>query len=298
MNMTANILLVDDDEVFRRLTTKILEKCGYSVETAIDGMTAWEKIGSDPHRFDLLLLDKQMPRLDGISLLKQVRADHRFDDLPAVMLTADKYKDDLVQGLAAGAICYLIKPAGRGILEHAIKNVLTESRQKRELRKLIGRQASCMKLLRRAQFCFKTLAEADDLALVLAEASMNPARTLNGYQELLINAVEHGNLGISYAEKGQLLLEDRWADEIEARLQRPEYSALEVGVLLEKNNSELTVTITDQGHGFDWKPYIEFSPERAFDLHGRGIAMSTAISFDRLEYQGSGNTVVATVRLA
>lgn len=296
--MTANILLVDDDEVFRRLTTKILEKCGYRVETAVDGMDAWEKIGSDPHRFDLMLLDKQMPRLDGISLLRRVRADRRFDDLPAVMLTADRYKDDLIQGLAAGAICYLVKPAGRGILEHTIKNVLTESQQKRELRKLIGQQASYMKLLRRAQFSFKSLAEANDLALMLAEVSMNPARTLNGYQELLINAVEHGNLGITYAEKGQLLLQDRWADEVEARLQRPEYAERDVSVRLEKTASALIVTIADQGQGFDWKPYIQFSPERAFDLHGRGIAMSTAVSFDCLEYQGAGNIVVATVNLA
>lgn len=296
--MTANLLLVDDDEVFRRLTTKILEKCGYRVETAIDGMDAWEKIGADPHRFDLMLLDKQMPRLDGISLLKQVRADRRFDDLPAVMLTADKYKDDLIQGLAAGAICYLVKPAGRGILEHTIRNVLTESQQKRELRKLIGQQASYMRLLRRAQFSFRSLAEANDLALILAEVSMNPARTLNGYQELLINAVEHGNLGITYAEKGQLLLEDRWAEEVEARLQRPEYAGLEVSVRLEKTDTALIVTIADQGQGFDWKPYIQFSPERAFDLHGRGIAMSTAVSFDSLEYQGAGNIVVATVKLA
>lgn len=296
--MTANILLVDDDEVFRRLTTKILEKCGYRVETAVDGMDAWEKICSDPHRFDLMLLDKQMPRLDGISLLRRVRADRRFDDLPAVMLTADRYKDDLIQGLAAGAICYLVKPAGRGILEHTIKNVLTESQQKRELRKLIGQQASYMKLLRRAQFSFKSLAEANDLALMLAEVSMNPARTLNGYQELLINAVEHGNLGITYAEKGQLLLQDRWADEVEARLQRPEYAERDVSVRLEKTASALIVTIADQGQGFDWKPYIQFSPERAFDLHGRGIAMSTAVSFDCLEYQGAGNIVVATVNLA
>ncbi len=296
--MTANILLVDDDEVFRRLTTKILEKCGYRVETAVDGMDAWEKIGSDPHRFDLMLLDKQMPRLDGISLLRRVRADRRFDDLPAVMLTADRYKDDLIQGLAAGAICYLVKPAGRGILEHTIKNVLTESQQKRELRKLIGQQASYMKLLRRAQFSFKSLAEANDLALMLAEVSMSPARTLNGYQELLINAVEHGNLGITYAEKGQLLQEDRWTDEVEARLQHPEYAERDVSVRLEKTATSLIVTIADQGQGFDWKPYIQFSPERAFDLHGRGIAMSTAVSFDSLEYQGAGNIVVATVKLS
>ena len=55
------------------------------------------------------------------------------------------------------------------------------------------------------------------------------------------------------------------------------------------------VTITDQGNGFDWQTYMEFNPERVFDLHGRGIAMSKAISFDSLEYLGKGNCVVTTV---
>jgi hypothetical protein len=59
----------------------------------------------------------------------------------------------------------------------------------------------------------------------------------------------------------------------------------------------MAVTIIDQGDGFNWQPYLEFSPERAFDLHGRGVAMSKAASFDSLEYQGNGNTVVTRVKL-
>jgi len=67
-------------------------------------------------------------------------------------------------------------------------------------------------------------------------------------------------------------------------------------VTLERTPATSIVTIADQGQGFDWKNYVEFSPERVFDLHGRGIAMSKAISFDSLEYCGNGNKVIATVR--
>ncbi|MDO9065432.1 MAG: ATP-binding protein, partial [Sulfuricella sp.] len=151
--------------------------------------------------------------------------------------------------------------------------------------------------LRQAEFDFRTLQEAKDLALWLADASLDPGRTVNGYSELLINAVEHGNLGITYAEKGQLLREGRWADEVESRLKNPLYSERLVKVVMEKTASSCIVTIADQGSGFDWQKYIGFSPERAFDLHGRGIAMSKAMSFDGLEYLGNGNTVVATVRI-
>jgi hypothetical protein len=55
--------------------------------------------------------------------------------------------------------------------------------------------------------------------------------------------------------------------------------------------------IADQGDGFDWQKYLEISPERAFDPHGRGVAMSRMMSFDTLEYIGSGNRVIATKKL-
>ncbi len=66
---------------------------------------------------------------------------------------------------------------------------------------------------------------------------------------------------------------------------------------MDKTPSACVVTITDQGHGFDWRKYIGFDPDRAFDLHGRGIAMSKIMSFDNLEYQGNGNSVVTSVNI-
>lgn len=295
--MTANLLLVDDDELFCKLTKSLLEKCGHTVTTAQDGQAAWEIIDQDPYCFDLMLLDRQMPKLDGIALLKRIKQDGRYSDFPVIMLTADKSQEDLAEGLAAGAFHYLVKPAGKNVLDLIIKNILSEFSQKRELRKQLGQHANNMKLLHKAEFRFKTLSEAHDMAVWLAMASMNPGRTLTGYSELLINAVEHGNLGITYKQKSQLLIEDRWMEEVESRLSRAEYATRSVRVLLEKTDSESIVTIIDEGEGFDWRPYMEFSPERAFDLHGRGIAMSSSMSFDSLNYQDTGNTVVTRIKL-
>jgi CheY-like chemotaxis protein/anti-sigma regulatory factor (Ser/Thr protein kinase) len=293
--MAANLLVVDDDEFIRSLVGGVLESCGYDVDTAVDGLAAWGKIDNEPSRFDLILLDKQMPRLDGISLLKRIKTDDRFKDLPIIMLTGDNRQQDISEGLAEGAYYYLIKPSTGEVLKVVVKNALDDFAKTRELRKLIGRHANNLNLLRKGEFCCRTLSEAKDLALLLADASLDPARTVNGYSELLINAIEHGNLGISYADKSRLLREGRWTEEVEARLQHPDYSIRVVNVALEKTANASSVTISDQGNGFDWRQYVEFSPERAFDLHGRGIAMSRAISFDSLEYLGNGNSVVTTV---
>lgn len=295
--MTAHLLIVDDDEFFLSVTQGVLEQSGYTVESAEDGLSAWEKINQTPSKFNLILLDKQMPRLDGIELLKRIKSDERLKELPVIMLAADNSQENIIEGLAEGAFYYLTKPSTEAVLKLVIKNALGDFLQKRDLRILIGLQANHLNLLRRAEFCIQTLQDAQNLALLLADASMTPNRTVSGYSELLINAIEHGNLGISYMEKSQLLSEDRWADEIETRLKHPTYAARVVNVTLEKTTTASIVTITDQGDGFNWQAYLEFSPERVFDLHGRGIAMSKATSFDKLEYLGKGNSVVTTVRL-
>jgi CheY-like chemotaxis protein/anti-sigma regulatory factor (Ser/Thr protein kinase) len=293
--MSEKLLIVDDDEFIRSVMQELLEQAGYLIETADDGQQAWEKIDAEPGRFDLILLDKHMPRLDGVALLRRIKADSRLKELPVIMLTGDAKQQDIVEGLAEGAFYYLTKPSTEAVLKLVIQNALKDFRQKQELRSLISHKRKSLDILRRAQFCFRSLQEAKYLALWLADASMFPGRTVNGYSELLINAVEHGNLGITYAEKSQLLSEGRWDEEVEARCQLSPYAERQVIVDFEKTATACKVTITDQGDGFDWPAYLEFSPERVFDLHGRGIAMSKAISFDHLEYQGNGNCVVSTV---
>lgn len=297
MPAKSRLLLVDDDDFIQLVISENLAALGYEVEIAQDGQEAWEKIDHDPKGYDLILLDKMMPRMDGISLLKLIRGDNRLNEIPVVMLTGADRAEDVVEGLAAGAYYYLIKPATQEVLYRVVKSALEESLKKRELHERIGQQRNNMRMLQHATFSFRTLQEARDLALLLAEVSMNPERTVSGYSELLINAVEHGNLGITYAEKSRLLSEDRWLEEVENRLNSPLYSRHKVEVLLDKEPDSLIVTITDQGQGFDWKKYLQFDPARVFDLHGRGIAMSSGLSFDQIAYLGNGNRVVTTVKL-
>jgi len=290
------LLIVDDDEFMRMITVETLTQAGYIVESAEDGESAWTLLHDHPTEFGLILLDKHMPRLDGIGLLKRIKTDERIQDLPVVMLTGATDQQDIADGLAAGAHYYLTKPASENILKSVISNAMNDGRRKRELLSLVGHQTGAMRILRHAQFCFKTLKEAESLALWLADASMVPSRTVTAYSELLINAVEHGNLGITYAEKSQLLKDGSWQNEVEARLQREPYMQRQVEVTLDRNEAEFVVTIKDQGQGFDWSEYLDFSPERAFDLHGRGIAMAKLLGFDAMEYQGNGNTVVTRVK--
>ena len=144
----------------------------------------------------------------------------------------------------------------------------------------------------------RTLHEAKELANLLAAAHPDPERVVVGLTELLVNAVEHGNLGITYREKADLLERGDLQAEIERRLALPELASRRVNVTLERAADTLATRIEDEGDGFDWRPYNDYDPERALDPNGHGIAIARGVSFDEVTYHGRGNVVVALVRLA
>lgn len=149
-----------------------------------------------------------------------------------------------------------------------------------------------------ACFQVRTLAEARDLATQLAGAHPDPDRVVIGLTELLVNAVEHGNLGITYREKADLLACGRYDAEIDRRLALPELACRRVQVTLHRAPEGIYTRIEDEGEGFDWRPFfVEADDDHLLDENGHGIAIARGVSFDDVTYEGRGNVVVATIRL-
>lgn len=294
----TELLVVDDEEFNRLILKKCLDDAGYAVTLAKDGQEAWKLLQGGKHDFAAVLLDRMMPRLDGMGLLALIKSNSRLARLPVVFQTAAADPSEVAEGMKAGAFYYLTKPINKDVMLAVVQSAVNEQVMARTLRREeLEEQQRYFALLRRVEFTLHTVDEARMLAASLASLYPDPQRTLLGLSELLINAVEHGNLGISYQEKSVLLQEVRWEQEIKRRLALPENSGKEVHVLLEHLPAKICITITDCGEGFDWVQYLEMSPDRAFDPNGRGIAMSRMMSFDSLEYLGKGNQVSATVRL-
>lgn len=97
---------------------------------------------------------------------------------------------------------------------------------------------------------------------MLANNCPEPGKVISGISELLINAIEHGNLHIDYDEKSDLKKQGKWREEIEHRLQLIEFRDKTASVKFNKNGKTISITITDQGKGFDWQQYLEFNPDR------------------------------------
>jgi len=170
-----------------------------------------------------------------------------------------------------------------------------QSRTIRDLKSDILNRTSAIGMIESGRFRFRTMREARNLATMLSIACNDPGRVLVGLTELLVNAVEHGNLGISHDEKRDLLAQDAWEDEIEKRLADPELSHRSVTVAFERVGEGCRFDIADEGAGFDPSAFLEFDPSRMMQLNGRGIAIACSMGFDDVRYVGRGNRVIATI---
>lgn len=291
------LLVVDDEEFNRDLISEYLEDQHYHLEYAADGLEAWEMLDEHPRRYDAVLLDRMMPRMDGMELLTRMKADPRLAAIPVILQTAATSPEQMSEGMRLGAYYYLGKPFPRQALEVVVSTALADSQNQHAMRTALARTQRVLHLLSEAHFNFHNLDEARALAAELANRAAAPGMVVIGLTELLINAVEHGNLGIDYATKSSLLKEGRWHEEVDRRLEDPAYAHRLVSVRCLFTNQEANITIQDQGNGFEWESYLEMHPDRAFDLHGRGIAMARQLSFSSMEFLGNGNTVRVTFPL-
>ncbi|SHJ56931.1 response regulator transcription factor [Tepidibacter formicigenes] len=106
--MDRKILVVDDEEHIVELLKFNLEIKGYKVEVAYDGLDGFIK--SKEVNPDLILLDRMLPNMDGIEVLKRVRNDENIKNIPVIMLTAKTMEKDKIEGLEVGADDYITKP--------------------------------------------------------------------------------------------------------------------------------------------------------------------------------------------
>jgi len=105
----ARVLVVDDSSLMRLYYKSTLEKAGFEIEPAINGIEAMERILSQP--FDLVIVDVNMPRMDGFTFLRALRrSGHDVSGLPALVVSTEAEMSDIAEARASGANFYLVKP--------------------------------------------------------------------------------------------------------------------------------------------------------------------------------------------
>jgi DNA-binding response OmpR family regulator len=293
----TRLLVVDDESFNREILTVLLESAGYAVDQAEGGEEALKRLYDNPETYDAVLLDRMMPGLSGMDVLLALKKDRKLRHLPVIMQTAIDGQEEIVDGIRNGVFYYLVKPIQRELLLSITQAAVQDYSQYRRLMIEVKKHTDALTLMNDARFRYRTPSEANLLAVMLASAVPEVPSLVLGLSELMMNAVEHGNLGISYQEKSELIARNAWIGEIERRLSLPENMGKSVEVVYTRMPHMVAITIIDQGEGFDWQRYMEMDPARVFETHGRGIALARKTGFTAIEYQERGNVVMGLVDL-
>ena len=121
---TRSILAVDDSASMRQMVTFTLRSSGYEVIEAVDGQDALDKVG---HReVDLVLTDQNMPKMDGLTLIRNLRVQDRFKRIPILVLTTESSDEMKQAGRAAGATGWMVKPFDPARLLEVVGRVLPQ----------------------------------------------------------------------------------------------------------------------------------------------------------------------------
>ena len=125
MDKGMSILVVDDFPTMRRIVRSLLKELGFTnVEEAEDGQEALGKLkGGD---FEFVVTDWNMPNLDGLEMLKQIRTDEAMKALPVLMVTAEAKKENIVAAAQAGANGYIVKQFTAATLEEKLNKIFAK----------------------------------------------------------------------------------------------------------------------------------------------------------------------------
>lgn len=117
-----NILVVDDFSTMRMVVKHQLNELGFNhLDEAEDGASAWEKIQSQ--HYDLIVSDWNMPKMMGIDLLKNMRSDSHYKDIPFILITAEAKRSQIIEATMSGVDAYIVKPFNSATLFQKIYEV-------------------------------------------------------------------------------------------------------------------------------------------------------------------------------
>jgi hypothetical protein len=291
-NDDIKILVVDDDPLNLVCAETNLDRfIGYNnYGSADDGTSGLEYLEKNPD-VDIIFLDRMMKKLNGIPMLKKMKENPGYNDIAVIFQTGDVGKPEKQECIDTGSLYILQKPytdIEQGVM---VNVVAAQVRAKRRMKQNIQG-----KTVGNASFTFKTLDEAENVAIQLALHYPNPLAVYEAIYELLVNAVEHGNLDIGYHEKNTKLRNGIYNDFLKNRQAAPEYKDKNVTASIQKHDQVLELHIKDMGKGFEKADYRDFGTETLREPNGRGIYKAMQV-FEEVVYVNGGMEVVCTTIL-
>lgn len=225
-------------------------------------------------QYEALLVEENILNQHDLSELKSLSDESSHKLTPIILLVNNSESDAIRKGIDLGMYFYLIYPTYSESLNKVVFSAT------KDLSSHLTNFEIAQPLLQKAVFHVQTVSDAHAVAAVLSYMTPDPKRTSIGLFELLLNSIEHGNLGIGYDLKSELIKDSTLQSEIERRLSLKANKNKFVAVTLEHKADFFEFTISDNGAGFNYAKFLAFEEDRAMDSHGRGIMIANLFSFD------------------
>lgn len=293
---SEHLLVIDPCPETQARIVQHLQGWGYSVVSAQDPVAALATI--DDSAPDIVLTDLFLPDAAGLSFVKELKARH--EPCPVIVMGHNAPESLILEALRVGVADYLHKPITEEELAQAIQRTRT----------LLPGDPADIPGLYRSEYRLTVDSDPAHIPgliswiLRVTASALSPIRRLHlqgALQELLFNAVEHGNLEIVYLEKKEAVATGQYEQLLAQRLNQARLKDRRVMIhmLYDKKGNSLTYRITDEGKGFKWRTLLTRSQEmcESEDVNGRGIFLTRSF-FPSLAYNERGNEVTITVPLS
>jgi len=261
---------------------------GFRALTARDGQEA-VKVFRDQSPL-VVISDIRMPKMDGLAMLNEI---HKIDrSAPVILMTGQGNEQILLAALRGGATNFFKKPFDNDELINEVRRVVgfrLEAERSSLFSPYIKEEAKSFVLPAGVSSYYPVLNQIT-LQLPCLVPSEEVLNLKIGIEEMLTNAIEHGNLGITFEEKSQAIREGRLEQLVAERAAEAERAGRRVFIASRLTSDQFEVTIRDEGSGFDWRALPELIPENLLAFNGRGIFL-TKIYYDEVVYNEIGNEV-------
>lgn len=302
----AKVLIVDDSPVDRRLAGKMLEKrvgyrgaeedSGITVSYANNGKEALDAIAADPP--DAVISDLQMPEMNGLDLVVQVRA--RYPLVPVILMTAHGSEELAVRALQSGAASYVPKRELSRELLDTVEAVIETAGSRRDHKRLMHtlEQTESRFVLDNDPSLIPPLVNylKENVFRMSGSDDTGLIQTTMAIREALLNAMEHGNLQLDSAMREEN--SNVYHELARERRVTPPYSDRRVHVWAKETREEAVYVIRDEGPGFDTSRLPDpTDPANMERCSGRGLLLMRAF-MSEVRHNDRGNEVTLIRRAA
>ncbi|MFP4362923.1 MAG: response regulator [Spirochaetia bacterium] len=284
---TNKVLIADDQRDICNILGRQLRIRGFEVYEAFDGKSALDIFKAADPLF--VISDIRMPEMDGITLLQEIKSISK--ECIVILMTGFGDEEVIIQALRHGASNFFQKPLSGEMIVQFIENmqVRTTQEQLDFYLPCVEKEERVFRLSSNNVPFHRIINQiSENLGSVFPQDQVINIRV--GIEEILKNAYEHGTLGITNAQKKEAIEEGRLGELYTERLAREGIRKKTILIESKLYPSGFYLQVTDQGHGFDWRPYIDCSEQSIISYSGHGLLL-VRMFFDNVEFNETGNSI-------